>query len=167
MCPHAISPFLKEFSHAHRLKHSWMLYSWEFSHANSKFSLSWYPIPIWPGPLQAYIRAAKRLWMNKLHSLSYLRHWELKKQILQKTRLPLVFPHLGWVLCPVTSAYRLCLPPLYFFYSPSTFVYLPALIFLLYTFVQTYSPLVIPPPVPAVEATMRYTSLPPYLPNLT
>ena len=70
---------------------SWILYSWEFSHANSKISLSWYPIPIWPGPLQAYIRAAKRLWLNKQHSLSYLRHWELKKQIVQKTRLPLVF----------------------------------------------------------------------------
>ena len=51
----------------------WRLYSWEFSHANLKISLSWYPIPIWLDPPPAYIRVAKRLWLNK-HSISYLRH---------------------------------------------------------------------------------------------
>ena len=86
-----------------------------------------------------------------------------EEALLQKTRLPLVFPLLGWVLCPVSSASRPCLPPIYFFYPPSTFFCLLALPFLLYTFLLfKNSPLVIPPLVPAVEATMRYTSLPSY-----
>ena len=109
----------------------WRLYSWEFSHANSIISLSWYPIPIWLDPPPAYIRATKRLWLNK-HSLSYLRHWELKKHLCRKQDCHLFFPTWGkcYVLLPlhidsVSPLYTSSIPlqllsifqPWYFYYT--------------------------------------------------